>query len=147
MSDLENNFSDDEYDEESEEEEDEEEEDKEVDDENVISIDEDKHIINKIIPDELRISSEVISLYEMTEAIGIRAAQIENGAQIFVDYSGLMNNRDIAKKEFFERKSPLIVRRLMHSDDKNNIHYYEYWKINEMTFPINERERQISLKM
>lgn len=145
MSDLENNYDDDYYETESSyvesEDEDEIVSEEEDDDEVIQIIDTDKtHLTIKIVPEEEKITSEVISFPEMTEAIGIRASAIENGSKIFVDYGGLDNPIDIANKEFFERKNPLILRRSVYKNEKLNEEIVEEWKIREMTFPIGDRE-------
>lgn len=94
------------------------------------------HIIYKIIPKDKRRSSNIIQFSEMVEAIGIRISQIEMGSPVFTDTTGLNNVFDMAKKEFFDRKNPLIIERKM--KESSNIVEIEEWPVREMTFPITE---------
>src|SRR5690348_13148976 len=75
------------------------------------------HKIIRIVPDDQRITSEIIQLPEMVEAIGIRCSEIENGSPIFTDYEGLSNPIDIATKEFYDRKSPLKIQRQVNYEE------------------------------
>ena len=103
------------------------------------------HKIIRIIPDDQRITSEIIQLPEMVEAIGIRCSEIENGSPIFTDYEGLSNPIDIATKEFYDRKSPLKITRQINYEEIGKtpttiIITVEEFKVREMTFPIIDRE-------
>ena len=52
----------------------------------------------------------ILSIYEKTNLIGIRATQIENGAPVFVDVpEGLEDVIEIAEMELAQKKLPLIV--------------------------------------
>jgi hypothetical protein len=111
-------------------------EEEEVVDEEIEKIDETIERIY-IIPDNERKSSEMMTLFEVTEAIGIRISQIEQGSPIFIDYTGLTNARNIAEKEFYERQNPLIIRRIIKQVGKDI--YIEQWRVREMVYPpINE---------
>ena len=81
-----------------------------------------------VVPDDERITSNIIQLYEITAVISERASQIENGSPVFIDIKNLTNPKDIAKAEFKQRKSPFILER--HVGDS-----VEHWKVREMTFP------------
>jgi hypothetical protein len=96
------------------------------------------HRMIKVIPDDQKVSSHIIQYSEMVEAIGIRISQIENGSPILTDYSGYKNSIDIAKKEFIDRKNPLILTRELKR--KENLIEVERWKVREMTFPVSDRE-------
>ena len=80
------------------------------------------------IADNERTSRPYLTKYEKAKLIGIRAKQISMGAKITIDTQGISDVIDIAKKELFEKKTPLIVRRYM----PNNM--YEDWKISELIF-------------
>ena len=88
-------------------------------------------LINEIIyvlPED-RVTSEVMTIFEYTEAISIRAKQIEDGGICFTDTSKLSDPLEMAKKELLDKKSPLdLVRGI------TNI-IYEKWHVNEMTLP------------
>jgi len=110
------------------------EEEEEPEEEDLESAQADTNIRNVIkIPDEERRTSRLMTIYEYTEAIGIRISQIENKSEIFTDYTGLKNNRQIATKEMVDRRNPLIVRRVVKTEG-NNV-YEEHWKVCEMIFP------------
>ena len=90
--------------------------------------------IIKAIPKH--VSSNQITEFEIVECIGIRASQINKGSKVFTNYEGLSDPIDIAKKEFLDRKSPLILRRPV--SDNGNIMYVDEFKVREMTFSITE---------
>jgi hypothetical protein len=106
---------------------------------NVITNIEDRNhkIIQIVAPDD-RITSHFIQRPEMTEAIGIRTSQIEQGSEVFTDVTGYTDPIMMAKKEFIDRKSPLIVERAL--EDTPTRAVVEQWKVREMTFPITNRE-------
>jgi len=91
-----------------------------------------------IISDNERITSDILQLDELTEAIGIRATQIENNAPVCVpteEYEGLTSPIDIATREFMLKKNPLIVERIVRT--VGNIQYIERWKVRNMGWPAN----------
>lgn len=102
---------------------------------NAAKIKESPHKIIKIVRPEERITSEIIQLPELVEAIGIRCSEIENGSPVFCDYDGLNDPIDIAKKEFFDRKSPLLLQRQIGYDPITLVSTVEEWTVREMTFP------------
>lgn len=80
---------------------------------------------------EKRITQCILTEYEYSECIGLRASLIERGGKIFCDYTGLTNPIDIAKKEFKEKKAPLVlVRRIR---DVNNNRIVEKWHLSKMS--------------
>ena len=82
-----------------------------------------------IIAKEDRETSNILNLFEFTEATSVRAAQIATGSPSFVKSSS-NDPIKIAEQEIFEKRSPFIVNRFVGL--KNNISYYEQWSINEM---------------
>lgn len=106
----------------------------------IIGIDEkdDNHKIIRVIADSDRITSEIIQLNEMAEAIGIRISQIENGSPILTDVSGYKSPIEMAKKEFIDRQNPLIVQRRLQTSPTEDL--VEHWKVRDMVFPITNRE-------
>lgn len=90
-----------------------------------------------IIKDSDKITSNKATKYEITRALTFRITQIERGSEYFIDSSNLNNAKDIAKKEIIERKTPIIIERIVDLDKKNNIAYCERWKLNEMAYPEN----------
>lgn len=91
-----------------------------------------------VIPPGERRTSNIINDYEFTEAVGIRASQIERGAPVFTEVVGLNNPIAMARKEFYDRKNPLILERIV--DQHNQVYRVEHWKVREMTFPIKYRD-------
>ena len=78
---------------------------------------------------EDRRTSEIMTKFEYTEAVSIRAKQIENGGTCFTDTTGITNPIAMAEKEIADKKSPLdLVRKI------TDIHM-ERWHVNEMTIP------------
>ena len=96
------------------------------------------HLLENVNPDQKRWSSHIIQIPELTEAIGIRISQIERGAPVFTDVTGLHSPIEMAKKEFIDRQNPLILCRAMES--KNGEMLTDEWKVREMTFPISDKE-------
>lgn len=86
---------------------------------------------NYIVKPENRMTSEFMTLYEYSTAIGYRATHIANGAPIFTDIGSLTKPIDIAKKELLENLSPLYVLRQVRNSTN-----YELWLVNEMIKPI-----------
>ena len=71
-------------------------------------------------------SKPVMSKYEKTLIIGIRAQQIAGGCECLVEVpKHYTNTLDIALFELKQRKTPFIIKRNV----GNNI---EYWKIEDM---------------
>lgn len=72
------------------------------------------------------ISSNRMSKYERTTVIGMRATQLEHGAQVLCEIPKDTDNVvDIAKKELQERKTPFIIKRQLDT-------HVDYWKIEDM---------------
>ncbi len=88
------------------------------------------HIVNE---DE-RITSNCLQKSEMAYIISIRAEQIAKHSLAFVDTTGLHSAIDIAKKELYNRKCPLILRRLVGCNIQNEP-IIEEWCVREMGFP------------
>jgi len=85
-----------------------------------------------IVPPSEHKTSEILSIHEATEVIGIRATQIENDSPIFTNYEGYDKSVDIATKELLDGKNPLILRREYVDGD---IEYHEYHKVRDMVVP------------
>ena len=76
-------------------------------------------------PDQ-RVTSEIITKFELCRVISIRAKQIEKDNLVFTDVTGLTDPIKMAEKEINDRKCPLsIVRKL-------NDNLAEKWDVNEM---------------
>jgi len=117
---------------------DDEEEQKELEKVLVSELKDRNHKIVRIIPNDERISSNRIQRPEMTEAIGIRVSQIEQGSPVFTDVKGYTDPILMAKKEFVDRKNPLILERALQESPTEAL--VEHWLVREMTYPITNRE-------
>ena len=74
------------------------------------------------------VSSNVLSKYEKTTIIGLRAQQLSEGAQALTEIPKDTDDVvQIAKKEFVERKLPFIVRRTLDS-------HIDYWKLEDLIY-------------
>jgi DNA-directed RNA polymerase subunit K/omega len=86
-----------------------------------------------VVPDNMRLTSDIMTMFEFSEIIGIRTLQIEKGSPIFTDVSELHIPYDMAIKELFDRQCPLKVIR------KTGPFEQEEYKCNEMGFPADVR--------
>jgi DNA-directed RNA polymerase I, II, and III subunit RPABC2 len=93
-------------------------------------IDNDLHRIDVVVPDDKRITSEIMTKAEYTRVISERAKQIENGSPIFTDYGTETNLINIAKKEIQEKKCPMKITRYI------TPHIKEIWRVNECIIPF-----------
>jgi len=85
--------------------------------------------IQYIIKSDDKITSNILTIYEMTELIGIRATQISQGAPVFVDIEYISDPIEMAKKEIINNKCPLYIKRYIGLDR------YELWDPNIMIKP------------
>ena len=53
----------------------------------------------------------ILTKYEMTLVLGIRAQQLSNGAPPMISTDGMFNEKEIALKELYSHKMPLIIKR------------------------------------
>lgn len=86
-----------------------------------------------VVPDNMRLTSDIMTMFEFSEVVGIRTLQIEKGSPVFTDVSELHAPYDMAIKELFDRKCPLKVIR------KTGPFEQEEYKCNEMGFPADVR--------
>jgi DNA-directed RNA polymerase subunit K/omega len=86
-----------------------------------------------VVPDNMRITSDIMTMFEFSEIIGIRTLQIEKGSPVFTDVSELHTPYDMAIKELFDRQCPLKVIR------KTGPFEQEEYRCNEMGFPVDVR--------
>lgn len=89
-----------------------------------------------VIAPEKRRTSEVLTLFEMTEITSIRGQQIsQNPLTLLKDIGDLSDPVDIAKREIDQGVCPLVLRRVigtMASSDGVITEYVEYWDVNKM---------------
>ena len=84
--------------------------------------------ISKYNPDNNK-SSNILTVYEKTNILGIRMEQLALGADSYLDHdraTKLGDVKEIAKQEFEEKKIPFIICRVLPDNTK------EYWKLEHM---------------
>lgn len=91
-----------------------------------------------IVKPEERITSHILSKYEMTEIISIRATEISQYNKCMVAIDGLDDPVKQAKRELMARMCPLILVREV-GDKKNHEtgeweSFVEHWNPNQMSF-------------
>ena len=59
-----------------------------------------------------------LTKYEIARVIGIRATQIAEGAEPFIEVGNLIKPYDIAVKEFESNKLPIVIIRTLPNGDK-----------------------------
>jgi DNA-directed RNA polymerase I, II, and III subunit RPABC2 len=82
---------------------------------------------------EERIMSEVMTKFEYTEIISIRAKQLEDHDQAFTDIGDLSDPLDMAKKEIADKRCPLSIVR--ERTTEGGVTIAELWHVNEMGIP------------
>ena len=82
-----------------------------------------------VVKPEDRITSDVMTLYEYTEVISIRAAQIQANAKTFTNVDLLDDPIKMAEKEIYDRKCPLSIKRNINENE------VEIWEVNELAIP------------
>ena len=74
-------------------------------------------------------SSNILTVYEKTNILGIRMEQLALGADSYLDHdraNKLGDVKEIARQEFDDKKIPFIICRLLPDNTK------EYWKLEDM---------------
>lgn len=84
-----------------------------------------------IVDKEKRILTDVMTLANFTELIGVRATQIEYNPEIkiYCEYNNESSALEIAEKELRSGKFPLCLER------ERSPGVYEIWYVNEMILP------------
>lgn len=87
-----------------------------------------------VVDDEDRITSNVMTKAEVTRAIAIRAEHMTRYPSAFTDIGGLTQAKDIARKELYDHRSPLVLRRPVGRTAAGE-RIIEKWKVREMSYP------------
>lgn len=87
-----------------------------------------------VIDPAARRTSNILTEYEHTELISIRASQIEQQRIVLTDVTGLVDAEAMAEKELADKKCPLVLRRKIGEIVRDGIltEYIEYWDVNSM---------------
>lgn len=73
------------------------------------------------------ITEPILTKYEYTKILGMRAQQIANNSEPLIKVTKDLDNPiAIAKEEIRQRKSPIILKRKIGEDQ------YEYWKLEDL---------------
>jgi hypothetical protein len=93
--------------------------------------------VEVVKPDERR-TKDMLTRAEISEIISIRADQISKNTIVFTDCTGLTDPIDMAKKEFNDRKTPLILQRRIGEKIVGGVmkEYVERWDVKTMTRPF-----------
>ena len=94
-----------------------------------------KSSIQLVISLTKKVTSDMVSKYEMTQIIGLRAADIEHTGRTFIDPKefGFTDSLSIAEKEIRMRLVPYTIRRTMSIVGATT--YVEDWDIRQMLLP------------
>jgi DNA-directed RNA polymerase subunit K/omega len=87
-----------------------------------------------IVHPDKRVTDNKLHRTELARVVAVRAKQISEGAETYVDCSGMTDPIKRAYKELFARMNPLKIRRFIGSTDEST-NIYEEWKVREMAFP------------
>jgi DNA-directed RNA polymerase I, II, and III subunit RPABC2 len=82
---------------------------------------------DKNIMDENHTTIPILTKYEYTRILGVRASQIEHGASLFIDVPDtLIDSYLIARDELYQKKLPFIIKRPLPNGS------IEYWKLEDL---------------
>lgn len=87
-----------------------------------------------IISDDERQTSNIMTKAEVARATAIRAEYISKFPNAFVEIGDLTQADEIAQKELYEHRSPLILRRDVGRTAAGE-RQMEKWKVREMSYP------------
>ena len=78
------------------------------------------------------ISEPILTKYEYTKILGMRAQQLAMGAEALIEVTEDLNDVVlIAEEELRQRKTPVIIQRNV------GVNNYEYWKIEDLAVYSN----------
>ena len=84
---------------------------------------------NGLIIDPLHTTLPYLTKFEKARVIGLRAKQINNGSEPFIDVpNNMIEGLTIAEKELEEKKIPFIIRRPLPNGTS------EYWKLSDLEY-------------
>lgn len=76
-------------------------------------------------------TTEYLTKYEKARVLGIRAMQIANGAPVQIDIGSEVDPLNIAEEELKQKKTPLIIRRILPDGTYEDVAVNELIVINE----------------
>jgi len=73
------------------------------------------------------VTDPILTKYEYTKILGMRAQQIANNSEPLIEVTKDLDNPiSIAKEEIRQRKSPIILKRKIGEEQ------FEYWKLEDL---------------
>ena len=77
-----------------------------------------------------RVTNSMMTMYELTKIIGVRAQQISSGMEPLVEVDpDIRDTKFIAIQELLQKKMPVIIRRFLPNG------MYEDWRVDDMIIP------------
>lgn len=106
---------------------------------NVVLEEEENSTITEIyrIPDNMRRTRATLTMGECTKVIGTRATHINKGGPVYTDITNLTSTENMALKELYDGRCPLILRRFLNNTT------YERWSIRDMNLPHGFKKNNI----
>lgn len=86
-------------------------------------------VVETIVPDDERVTSNIMTRYELCSLVSMRAQQISKNPTCFVDVTGLHDPSDMALREIYQNKCPFLLKR------KVGHGVFELWNPNDMVKP------------
>ena len=83
-----------------------------------------------VVIDALHKTLPILTKYEYTNVLGLRAKQINAGAKIFVKADNIIDGYIIAQMEIRKKRLPFIIRRPLPNGGS------EYWKLKDLEILI-----------
>lgn len=87
-----------------------------------------------VVLEEERLTSNFMTVAEVTRAIALRAEQITKNPSAYTDTGDLSHAGDIARKELYDHRSPLVLRRQV-GQTRAGEPIIEKWRVREMSYP------------
>lgn len=96
-----------------------------------------KRRVHTRIPDDERITTNVLGIYAATALIASRATQIGRFGNALIDTAPYNSNEEVATAELLAGKCPIFVRRKVGEHDHGDYieEFYEYHRPSEMILP------------
>ena len=86
-------------------------------------------------PTALIIPSNIMTKYQYTRVLAIRAQQIANFAEVYTDCGNIKSPIERAEKEIRDRKCPLCIKMLI-GTDRNGKKIYNVFRVRDMEIPF-----------
>jgi len=91
----------------------------------IITYDDNVNVENIVHPENRR-TSNIMTKYQFSKIIGVRAQQISQDSKLFINRGLLDDPLKMAEAELLQNRCPLAIKRYI------GLNYYEIWQCNEM---------------